>query len=515
MARTRPVGLMRRGGRTGGASRLWSPLSDPDTVVWFDSFTGLESSDGVMTQWTDRASGIVMSPHGTPDVESRQVTGAPCVHLNNLFAQDEWLTAPIGSVIGGTNKATIFFVGCHPNGISGLPFEYGGDSTAAFGTFSLFTELWAGAGGFSYYASVNLSTTSAVTESLDLPRVFTLQHDFSLASNEQVLFRSDGVNYPLTHSTNYDTATNHLNGTLYIGKRHSSNDYFWSGRVMGLVIVKRALTTPEIAQFETYLRHRYTMPLSIAGRRTPRIIHLGQSNGQGSQYSLVAEPIQQYAGPWNGYIRAYRTSNITGALVTENWRWAAGRQYGVVSPFGYCSFDYVAMGRLLTDYGYAPEIIEHTHGGTMLATDWAAGGGTYNAFLTTYDNAIATHPASPSSPEPIIFWTQGESDATIDIYADAYGDNLADLFSRMGVDRPALANVKSVIPLLNPNITWGTPASRAAIRAGQQAYADANPSRVRVVETSDLATADGVHYTAASHYTLSERVAAAAAELLG
>src|SRR5678815_4543490 len=107
MARTRPVGLMRRGGRIGGASRLWSPLSDPDTVVWFDSLVGLESSGGLMTQWTDRASGIVMSPHGSVDAESRQVTSAPCVHLN-AFVQDEYLTAPIGSVVGGTNKATIF-----------------------------------------------------------------------------------------------------------------------------------------------------------------------------------------------------------------------------------------------------------------------------------------------------------------------------------------------------------------------------------------------------------------------
>ena len=35
---------------------------------------------------------------------------------------------------------------------------------------------------------------------------------------------------------------------------------------------------------------------------------------------------------------------------------------------------HVAMGRLLTDYGFARRIIECTQGGTSLAVDWAAGG---------------------------------------------------------------------------------------------------------------------------------------------
>lgn len=494
----------------------WSPISDPDTVVWFDSYTGLAASGGLFTSWTDRVSGIVMNPAGTPNVETRQVTKAPCAHLDQTNL-DQYFTANIGPVLSGTNQATIFFVGCHPYGWSGILFEYAGDSTGAQGTFGVWPGLYAPANGFTYFAGGNRAITSEVAGTIDLPRVLTFQHDFSRTSAEQRLFHSDGVDYPLNRSVDYNTTTPHLNGTLYIGGRVATSDYRWHGRVMSLVVVKRALTAEEITKFETYLRRRYALPVSIAGRRTPRIIHLGQSNAQGNTGDILKDPIAQYSGPWNGYIRAYRNTSLSGeAPLIEGWRWAAARRRGVSSVPGYVSHDFVAMGRLLTDYGYAPEVIECTQGGTTLAVDWAAGGTLYTRFLAAYDAALASHPAAPTSPEPVIFWTQGEADAGASpVYSANYGANLADLFARMGTDRPALANAKIVIPMLSYYSSNGDATNRAAIRAGQQAFADANPTRVRLVETNDLSFLDGVHYTPASHYTLGERVAAAAAELLG
>lgn len=501
---------------TGGGGTSWTPLSDADTIIWYDAYTGLSSSGGAFTSWTDRASGVVMTPGGSPTVESRQVTFSPCVHLDQT-SLDQYLTAPIGSVIGGTDQATIFLAACHPYGWNGVLFEYAGDSTGTQGTFGVWPGLYAPTNGFTYFAGGNRAITATANETLDVPRVLTFQHDFSRTSAEERLLHIDGVDYPLTRSTDYDTTAHHANSTLYIGRRYGSSSYQWHGRIMGLVIVKRALSAGEIATFESYLRTRYALPTSISGRRTPRVIHLGQSNAQGNSMNVLQDPIRQYAGPWNGYIRAYRSSNLDGVnTITEGWRWAAPRQLGVASSVGYVSHDYVAMGRLLTDYGFAPEIIECTQGGTSLAVDWAAGGTLYTRFLATYDAALAAHPAPPSSPEPIIFWTQGEADASASpVYAANYGTNLADLFYRIGVDRPALANAKIVIPKLSLYSANGDVTNRTNVRAGQQAFADANPTRVRVIETNDLTFSDGVHYDAASHYTLGVRVAAAAAELLG
>lgn len=501
---------------TGGGGTSWTPLSDADTIIWYDAYTGLSSSGGTFTSWTDRASGVVMTPGGSPTVESRQVTFSPCVHLDQT-ATDQYLKATIGPVISGTNQATIFLVACHPYGWEGVLFEYGGDSTGTQGTFGAWSGLYAPREGITYFAGGSKSVTANMNESLYLPRVLSFQHDFSRSTDEQRFIHADSVDYALTRSPNYDTSTPHPNSDLYIGRRFGSGTYWWHGRVMSLVIVKRAMSPADVARFETYLRQRYTMPLSLVGRRTPRILHLGQSNAQGNAMSITTDPIRQYAGPWDGYIRAYRSSNLDGVnTITEGWRWAAPRQLGVAAVVGYVSHDFVAMGRMLTDYGYAPEIIECTQGGTSLAVDWAAGGTLYTRFLATYDAALAAHPAPPSSPEPIIFWTQGESDASASpVYAANYGTNLADLFYRIGVDRPALANAKIVIPKLSLYSANGDVTNRTNVRAGQQAFADANPTRVRVIETNDLTFSDGVHYDAASHYTLGVRVAAAAAELLG
>lgn len=255
-------------------------------------------------------------------------------------------------------------------------------------------------------------------------------------------------------------------------------------------------------------------PTALAARRCIRIFWLGQSNAQ-TQCDNYSE-LTKWAGPWsNPLMRAYRRSIYLGSDLTEAWRAAAPRQVGVTNGVtGLPGADLVCM-RQLIKAGYNVELIEFTQGSTSCYTDWQKTEATCYAHATSaWSSAISTHPAPPSTIVPIIVWIQGESDAQTDQMADAYQTKVAQLFSDLRTDIPAIASAMLFVCKLHPNcvLGGGVGGSRnTKIRNAQAAYAATDSAKITLVETSDLTLniGDALHYDQTSQITLGRRLSTA------
>ena len=154
--------------------------------------------------------------------------------------------------------------------------------------------------------------------------------------------------------------------------------------------------------------------------------------------------------------------------------------------------------------------VEYCVGGTTLYVDWAkAGGAQYAGAVSTWNAAYAADP-DLANCTPIIVWGQGETDASNNTYAAAYGTNLPAFFANFESDVPFFAGCKKVIHMLWPSngLEYPSSTNNTTIRAAQTAYQAAHPTIVSTTETSDLTTYDTIHFDDASTTTIAQRDAA-------
>ena len=249
---------------------------------------GLSSSGGLLRHGPTGPGGVVMTPGGSPTVESRQVTFSPCVHLDRPL--DQYLGPMDPSLEGRTKLQYSWPLAIHTGGMvcsSNMP-----ETPRAPKALSVWPGLYAPTNGFTYFAGGNRAITATANETMDVPRVLTFRHDFSRTSAENgsstSMSRLSALNLPT------DTTAHHANGTLYIGRRYGSSSYHWH-RIMGLVIVKRALSAggslrsklpPDSVRAPYFILGVELQGLSTSGRATLKVTPM----------NVLQDPIRQYAG---------------------------------------------------------------------------------------------------------------------------------------------------------------------------------------------------------------------------
>ena len=141
-------------------------------------------------------------------------------------------------------------------------------------------------------------------------------------------------------------------------------------------------------------------------------------------------------------------------------------------------------------------IVKYAPGGTALANEWDlpdAWGG-YGAYQALKQWVLLAKAAKPGVPVSGFFWLQGESDAIVTAYANAYAANLSTLITKARTDF-GNPDMPVVIAKIHPgetgpgSVNYGTvwAGTTAGITTVRQAQADAGTlPDVATVETSDL-----------------------------
>jgi iduronate 2-sulfatase len=182
---------------------------------------------------------------------------------------------------------------------------------------------------------------------------------------------------------------------------------------------------------------------------------------------------------------------------------APGSGHGGTDPVYASEFGpEVSFGRTLADALPQQNIllVKHTEGGTNLHTEWAAGGRVYNDFLSTTSAAINQIIANGDTPVLMgMVWVQGESDSGSP-FADDYGDNLADLISRVRTDVFGGELAPFVFSQLSDNQYDALNTGRLAVRSGQLTVSQTVANTALVVTDDDALfttrTGDQIHFDA-------------------
>lgn len=167
----------------------------------------------------------------------------------------------------------------------------------------------------------------------------------------------------------------------------------------------------------------------------------------------------------------------------------------------------LSFGRSLFDNARSPEIalMKWTKGSTSLGLDWVEGGFANTKFFEHYTASITLIEALGYTPTVRgMIWLQGESDAKIEAYADAYESNLTTFIAqaRVKVNTPSMPFVIARIYVPSE----ATYPYRSTVRAAQLNVANAD-GRVTIFSTDDLVLTDGTHYDADSVIEIGHRFA--------
>ena len=225
----------------------------------------------------------------------------------------------------------------------------------------------------------------------------------------------------------------------------------------------------------------------------------GQSNGDGRAYLTgLPSELQQPQTDVDFFFRVEGSHPWENQLIDLK---PGSPEFSQTNYFG----PEITFGRDMADYyGSDPDtsvaIIKYANGGTRLYDQWAAPSGSeYVQFQNTVDAGLAALEAAyPTDDVQIagMIWMQGENDASSDVYANTYENNLerfiGDVRTRYGADLPF------VIGRLSANQTGlSYPTGHQAVMAAQTAVADGN-SRTGLVDTDSFSMkSDRVHFDAA------------------
>lgn len=163
---------------------------------------------------------------------------------------------------------------------------------------------------------------------------------------------------------------------------------------------------------------------------------------------------------------------------------------GIEGNFG---LDVSLGSKLKNSYSKAGYFVPTAVGGTALdiavTPSWspAATGEYYDAMITSFQQALAQ--STNKSLTPVLIWNQGEYDASVLAYANAYEANLTALFAAIRSDL-SLPNLKIIIVELGADTVY---TYKNTVRTAQEnvAAADAN---CEIYESPYPIGADGEHY---------------------
>lgn len=181
----------------------------------------------------------------------------------------------------------------------------------------------------------------------------------------------------------------------------------------------------------------------------------------------------------------------------------------------------ITLGRALADRGYGPvAIVKFAFNGANIPWDWHPDvpDTLFGQCVAVVNTAVADlvgdgHTVAVSG----VFWMQGESDAGVTEFADAYNVNLCYVIERFRLDLGE-PDLPFVMGRIHEGIWQSpyniTPANLATVRSAQIARAMAESSTA-IVNTDDLPlNADWIHFPADGQRALGERFADAYARIL-
>lgn len=197
--------------------------------------------------------------------------------------------------------------------------------------------------------------------------------------------------------------------------------------------------------------------------------------------------------------------------------WVAGSGWQLLEPYNIAQTQCDASQHGIEQYfAYLFEqkfpdddlyIIKRARGGSVLAQDGAtqdwhpASGELFSSFCSYLDAALGSDELTSYSPLGF-YWMQGETDCHNLTYANAYAANLAGFFSSLHSTVPATKNFHKYIGRVKESAFW---TYRNQIRTAQENIC-AVPGDYTIVDTDEVPTFDGSHYTSSGNYSLAKQM---------
>lgn len=259
--------------------------------------------------------------------------------------------------------------------------------------------------------------------------------------------------------------------------------------------------------------------LSVSVQTLAEDVHIyfigGQSNGTGRANAADIPPASPLAGPQTdvGFWYSKTLSATNNTLPTDTLiDLAPGSGHGQVSPVYSTEFGpELGFGRTLADAlpGQNILLVKATHGGSNLASDWAAGGARYTNFINTANAAMAQVLANGDNPIATgMIWVQGEADAGNTTRANNYQANMIDLIDRVRDDLFGGDPAPFVLSRLSDNQYGSLTTNINTVRAAQD-FVGSNVANTAVVNTDDdllftTRPGDAIHFDANGQINLGQ-----------
>lgn len=469
------------GGQSGPASAF------DDILGWWraDTFTGT-SPNVVLTDKSVNGNNMTqaagtLTPGTAANGQSRMV-GNATASLTSALTVQSWPFTSI-TVALRANNATMGFFG----------------HTGASG----FNTLWYGFEASNSFRIYNSNSTANTTAEAGTTSCYTARIGYgSRVSILNGVVQADQILSTIVRSSAVTTTI----GTEYRGL---------NGEWQETLVWNRVLTLAELDEVHTYINTRYglSIPLWSGYTATPTIWLGGQSNASGrgdrgaSDANVPAEYDQALTGVnvWNGTVSslvgdAFGTLNINSdnQMLGENGTASLAQTYfGPELTMTKEYIDRVGGAVYLSKFAQGSSYLNFHSGGAF----WHPTSGglvqnnstrLYGTAMRNWWKAMAIHQAAGRRPNIIgIVWFQGEQDATVQAYADAYSSNGQTLFAELQKELGFDVTLKKFICRIHIN---GSETYEATLRT-QQSLLVASLTNAVLVDTDSYGTriGDGVH----------------------
>lgn len=291
-----------------------------------------------------------------------------------------------------------------------------------------------------------------------------------------------------------------------------------NGEWQECLVWNRVLTLAELDEVHTYINQRYglSIPLWSSYTAAPTIWLGGQSNASGrgdrgvSDANIPAEYDAALTGVnvWNGTVTslvgdAFGTLNVNSYnhMLGENGTPSNAQTY--FGPELTLTKEYIdraggsvylnkfALGSTYLNFHSAASFWHPTTGGLAQSNTLRM----YGLSMRNWWKSMAIHQAAGRRPDiKGLIWFQGEQDATVEAYANAYSSNGQTLFAELQPELGFAQNLKKLICRIHIN---GSETYETALRS-QQAALVAALTNATLIDTDSYGTrsGDGVHLSA-------------------
>ncbi len=282
-----------------------------------------------------------------------------------------------------------------------------------------------------------------------------------------------------------------------VGQAYSGGTYGFLGILDETRVYQGTLTGSEVLDL---YNEKPQSPGAVVTR--VRVFLLGgQSNtdGRADPSNLPITPVNLQQ-PQRNIDFYYKTEGHSGVLTTLRPGCSETSGFGPTITFGH---DINAL--LNRDSTTRVALVKYANGGTLLATDWKAGGDAttsgdgpdYVTFQQTVTDGMAALNAAYTGAVVKIegmIWHQGESDTSADTYANAYAANLAEFIADIRATYGT--NLPFVVGRLSTLQTALDATRLETVRQAQTTVAEADPFTGLVGTDPFPLLGDNLHYNA-------------------